>query len=53
MNQECLKKGNCVICGCQTPQLQMTDESCDGKCYPEMMDKETWEKYKKENQIVI
>ena len=53
MNKECLSKGNCVICGCQTPQLQMTNESCDGNCYPPMMEYEQWEEYKKENHIII
>lgn len=53
MNQECLKSGNCVVCGCETPQLQLADDACDGKCYPVMMNKEDWEKYKKEENIVV
>jgi hypothetical protein len=53
MNQECLKSGHCIICGCQTPQLQMCDESCEGNCYPEMMSKQDWEKYKKENRVIL
>src|SRR6478609_10766631 len=46
MNKECLKSGSCIICGCYTPQLQMTDASCEGNCYPPMMNKQEWEKYK-------
>lgn len=53
MNPLCLAQGKCVICGCQTPQLQMAGEACEGNCYPEMMDKKEWENYKKENQIEI
>ena len=53
MNPECLKNEKCVICGCQTPQLQMCGEACEGGCYPDMMNKPNWEKYKAENQIII
>lgn len=53
MKSECLTSGACVICGCETPQLQMTNEACEGKCYPEMMDQETWDKYKEDNKIII
>lgn len=53
MDKECLSKGHCKICGCQTPQLQMADEACDGNCYPAMMDKDTWNEYKTKNQIII
>lgn len=53
MNPECLENKACVICGCQTPQLQMSGEACEGKCYPDMMNAQQWEDYKKENQILI
>lgn len=51
MNPQCLNTGHCVICGCETPYLQMADESCDGKCYPEMMSKEEWQNYKETKNI--
>jgi hypothetical protein len=53
MDQNCLKQGYCKICGCETPQLQMSDEACEGQCYPFMMNKEDWEKFKIENGIII
>lgn len=53
MNPECLENKKCVICGCETPYLQMSDEACEGKCYPDFMSKEGWDQYKKENQIII
>ena len=53
MNPKCRENGACIVCGCETPQLQMAGEACEGKCYPDMMDKKSWEEYKKENQIVI
>lgn len=53
MNPTCLSNGQCVICGCETPQLQMSGEACEGKCYPDMMPKEEWEAYKKANNIKL
>lgn len=53
MNKKCLQGGNCVICGCQTPQLQMIDDACSGKCYPKMMDEKEWNEYKIKNHIII
>jgi hypothetical protein len=53
MNPQCLSGGACVICGCETPQLQMIDDTCDGGCYPKMMDAQAWTKYKKDNGITV
>jgi len=53
MNPECLNNKKCVICGCETPYLQMSDEACEGSCYPAFMSKEEWKDFKKENQITI
>jgi len=50
---KCLEDGKCVICGCETPQLQMASPKCEGNCYPDMMDADAWKKYKSENQIKI
>lgn len=47
MNEKCRNSGKCIECGCHTPQLQMIDEPCEGNCYPAMMSKEEWERYKK------
>ena len=53
MNKECLKRGECIICGCQTPQLQLVDDSCEGNCYPPFMSKEIWNQYKLDNNIYV
>jgi len=45
---ECIEKGQCISCGCDMPDMLYSDKSCERKCYPEMMDKETWEKFKLE-----
>lgn len=44
MNPECYDKGACVICGCETPALQMVHKGCDGQCYPPFTDSRTWNK---------
>lgn len=46
MNQICYMRGSCIHCGCETTALQMADKTCDGYCYPTMMNKEEWEKFK-------
>lgn len=46
MKPECYNQGECVICGCATTALQMANKACDAPCYPEMMNKTHWEKFK-------
>lgn len=48
---KCLTENNCVICGCSTLEMAISDKICEGDCYPEMMDSETWEKFKIQNNI--
>lgn len=47
MNPECYNSGSCIKCGCKTTALQMANKACDEPCYPTMMDKENWERFKK------
>jgi len=42
MNQECFNSGSCIKCGCKTTALQMCDKSCEGNCYPPMMNSWDW-----------
>lgn len=54
--KECLTNGSCVYCGCDTPAKFYSDEACEDpvrKCYPDMMPKEVWDKYKEEHNITI
>lgn len=52
--QDCLKKGQCLYCGCSVPGKWFADAQCKGKRYPDMMLKaEEWETYKRENKIEI
>lgn len=43
MNPKCYLSGSCVMCGCQTPHLQMSNKKCDGGCYPKMSTKKEYE----------
>ena len=52
----CVNNGSCLYCGCAMPQRAYANVGCedpDRKCYPEMMDKEEWEKFKQENNITV
>jgi hypothetical protein len=51
MNKTCYSNGECIECGCATPALQMANKSCDGLCYPVMLDKTDWFIYKREYNI--
>lgn len=42
MDRECWNKGECKMCGCETPALQMANKPCDKPCYPEMLSKTAW-----------
>lgn len=46
MDRDCYSNGECKICGCTTTALQMANKACDKPCYPEMMDKVSWGKFK-------
>ena len=46
MDSQCYKEGQCKMCGCSTTALQMCDKACDKPCYPPMLNKEAWEKFK-------
>jgi hypothetical protein len=57
MNQKCLN-GSCVWCGCNGVDMTYEDAGCKrddeiGPCYPDMMDKERWEQFKKTNNIKL
>lgn len=53
MDQECFDRGACKLCGCRTIQLQMANKVCPGDCYPAMMNKKQWKKFKQENNIKL
>lgn len=46
MKSECFNNGECVMCGCKTTALQMANKSCEGVCYPPMLNKKEWNKFK-------
>lgn len=48
MKKECYENGTCIICGCATTALQMSNKQCDAPCYPIMVGKEIWDKFNSE-----
>lgn len=51
MKKVCYENGECTECGCATPALQMANKTCDGLCYPVMLDETDWLIYKREYNI--
>lgn len=45
MDKACYENGECVICGCQTTALQMSNKACDKPCYPRMLSKKRWKEF--------
>lgn len=39
MNKTCYSQGSCIMCGCKTTALQMSNKACDNPCYPRMLNK--------------
>ena len=52
--EDCVKNGECEYCGCPPHKKAFVEESCNhGDRFPDMMDKETWEKYKIDKNIQL
>lgn len=52
--KDCIEYGYCVNCGCSVPGKLYVTKSCnDGYRFPDLMDEESWEEYKTENNIKI
>lgn len=52
---KCWTSGSCIQCGCEILGKTIEDRGCEDKpyCYPLMMDKETWKRYKKYNKVKL
>lgn len=53
---ECMEKGECIYCGCEMIGKTLEDRGCENPeryCYPDMMNKKDWEKYKKDKDIKL
>lgn len=49
-NKECLQKKVCK-CNCEIPGLFYADKTCEDGCYPEMMNKNDWEEFKRTKNV--
>lgn len=45
-DKECNELGECTACHCKMPDKLYADKACEGSCYPEIMDKVIWGKFK-------
>ena len=52
MDRECYNSGACKKCGCATTALQMANKSCEGFCYPPILDRSSWEYARKAARIL-
>lgn len=50
---DCVKTGKCKHCGCPAFKKMHDPVTCGGGRYPSMMSPLDWEKYKKDNNIII
>ena len=50
---ECLQELRCKNCGCEIHEKSFESQGCEEGCYPKMMNEETWNQFKKENNIQI
>lgn len=51
--KDCLKLDECINCGCNPRKKAFVVDSCNPDRFPDLMDKEDWDKFKKENNIEI
>jgi len=49
--EDCLVTGKCIICGCPPKKKVFVNESCNKDRFPDIMDKEDWENFKRKNNI--
>ena len=51
---DCVKYGYCIQCGCDLPGKFYVKKSCNkGTRFPDIMDEEDWNEYKKKNNITL
>ena len=51
---DCVPNNSCIVCSCPPIKKAWVQTSCNhGKRFPDLMDKPSWEEYKKTNNIDI
>lgn len=50
MDRKCYMQGSCIICGCKTTALQMSNKMCGKPCYPKMVNRSKWKFWKTFNK---
>jgi hypothetical protein len=52
-NPKCIELGKCDYCECSIEETLLSDPACKHGCYPHMRNKEEWENFKLQNNIII
>ena len=51
---DCAKEGHCLgDCSCRVPGRWFVDRTCNLKRFPNLMEADEWEVYKKNNGIIV
>jgi hypothetical protein len=50
-SNDCAKKSECIICGCDFPDRAYSTESCNTNRFPNFLSKLEWEDFKTNNKI--
>lgn len=52
---KCIEEGHCIYCGCFILGKTTADLGCEDepKCYPDMMEKKEWSRFKIDNNIKL
>ena len=48
---DCVKKGECIVCGCNFPDRAYSTKSCNTDRFPDFMSRIDWEEFKKDKNI--
>ena len=51
-NPTCLDNGSCIKCGCKTPELLFSSNSCEGECYSDLVSRKLWRRIKEAKQCL-
>lgn len=50
-SNDCAKKGECIVCGCDFPDRAYSSQSCNLDRFPNFLSRLEWEEFKKDNNV--
>lgn len=48
-SKDCIPQGKCIKCGCSTPGRLYTTKTCNSDRFPDIMNEQQWEQFKRDN----